>query len=117
LLTIFNFTEEAAKSPALVVFAVGPFFTLSASRLIVATVSNTDYSILEDIHLSLPILISMPLFILNSWFFGMNERMLILLIIAWGMFNSFWYTTIVVSQITEYLDIYCLSIKHPKKLK
>lgn len=96
LFSIFTFTEEAIRCPALVIFTIGPFFTLCASRLIIATVSKTDFSILDDIHLSLPILVSIPLFMLNSWFLGLNERMLMLAIIAWGMFNSYWYTVIVI---------------------
>lgn len=49
--SVFNFTTEAWKSPALVIFMSTPFFTLHCSRIIICSVSKTRYHFLDFIHL------------------------------------------------------------------
>lgn len=115
LYVCFAFTTEAWEAPALVVFAIGPFFSLSCSRIIIGSVSKTNFSLLEHFHLTLPTLMFIALLPANKVFdLRLNERMLLLGMIAVGLFTYFLYIVNTIGQITHCLDIYCLSIKKPK---
>jgi hypothetical protein len=93
-----------------------PFFTLQCSRIIVNNVCKTRYHFLDFLHLQVPMVFAVIIFPLNSLLnLGISESLMFMFIIAFGMFNSFWFTTNAVFQITEYLDIWCLVIKHKSK--
>ena len=110
-----KFSKEAWSSPTLLVFTIGPFFTLCCTRVIIASVSKTRLQLFENLHLSIPILLSIVVFPINKQLLHLNERSIYTFLIAYAMFNSMWYTVHAINQITSYLDIYCLSIKHKKK--
>ena len=67
--TSYNYSSIAVFYPALVIFAVGPFFTLCSARLILASVSKTEFSLLDNIHLTVPFFF----FIGVPYFFDNNE--------------------------------------------
>ena len=104
-------SEVAWRMPALVIFAIGPYFTLNASRLIIATVTKQKFIVLEDLHLSLPTFVGLSLLILNKQL-GMNEIIIFLGMLIGNFFMYFWYIVHVIDQICEALDINCLTIKH-----
>ena len=68
LYTSYYYSSVAKFCPAMVIFAVGPFFTLCASRLIISSVSKTDFSLLNNFHLSAPffVAIAIPVFYDNN---------------------------------------------------
>lgn len=113
----FNNSEEAWNKPALVVFTIGPFFSLCCTRLIIGSVTHSKFTILKDLHLSVPFLIAMIVFPLNKHLgLHMNETLIFLGLIGINMVAYFWYTLHAIGQITEAMNIYCLTIKHPKKM-
>lgn len=114
MFSALSFSTEAWRSPALLIFSSGPFFSLCSSRLIIGSVSKTPFYLLHHWHLSLPIWITTVFLPINYYLLHLNEKSIFLVMIACSVFNSLWYTTNVVAQITECLDIYCLSIKHKK---
>lgn len=114
MFSALKFTTAAWESPALLIFSSGPFFSLCSSRLIIGSVSKTPFYLFEHLHLSFPILLAIVFLPFNYYFLHLNEYVILLSLIAMSLLNSAWYTTNVVAQITECLDIYCLSIKHKK---
>ena len=117
VLSAFTFSTEAWNSPALVIFTAGPFFCLCCTRIIIASVSKTQFSLTYDKHLTIPILLATIIFPLNSLYLGIqNEFAIYMVMIGLGLVAYFQYTINTIQQITEYLDIYCLTIK-PKKVK
>jgi hypothetical protein len=88
----FNNSEEAWKSPALVIFTVGPYFSLCCSRMIVCSVTHSKFTILKDLHLSVPFFMAMVTFPLNKHLgLNLNETFLFLFLIAINMVAYFWY--------------------------
>ena len=109
---VFNFTSDLKQSPALLIFLTAPFFTSQCSRLIVNSVSKTPYYFLEHLHLQVPVYLAILVFSANHMLgLGLPELPLTFILIAYGMVNSYWFTTNAIAQITEALDIYCLTIK------
>ena len=106
------------SSPALVIFLIGPFFSLCCTRIIIASVSKTTFNLFEHFHLSIPMLISIFIFPLNYYtgLIKIPEFYLYIILILAGLWSYFDYTINTINQITEYLDIYCLTIKHKKKV-
>ena len=115
LFASFKFTNEAWASPALVVFGIGPFFSLCCSRIIIGSVSKTKFSLLEHFHLTLPTLFFIALLPVNKIFsLHLSEKVIFFAMIGVGLFTYFLYIVNTIGQITQCLDIYCLSIKKPK---
>lgn len=74
-------------------FMLGPYFALSSIRVIVSSVSKTEFNPLENFHLTIPHLLCIALFPLNHYFFGIvNEIPLYYGLIALGTFNTMWFT-------------------------
>lgn len=110
--SVFNFSEYARQNPALIIFMVAPFFTCQCSRLIVNSVSKSDFNFSDHWHLHIPVYLAILTFPLNSILqLGLNDHLIIFVLTALGMFNSYWFTTNTIAQITEALDIYCLTMK------
>ena len=116
MVSCFSYSSEAWTSPALVIFLIGPFFSLCCTRIIIASVSKTPFDMFEHFHLSMPMVISIMIFPLNAHFHFASEFTLYICLILMGLCSYFWYTLHAIGQITEYLDIYCLTIKHKKKV-
>ena len=102
---------------SLVLLNVAPFFCLCASRIIIATVAKQKFHTFDDFHLSIPILLSTAIFPINKLVgLGLNEDIVLGLLLFYAYFNYFWYIFNAINQICQYLDINCLTIK-PKTTK
>mmetsp|Transcript_41849 Transcript_41849/g.64024 ORF Transcript_41849/g.64024 Transcript_41849/m.64024 type:complete len:152 (-) Transcript_41849:82-537(-) len=109
----FGCTEVAWESPCLVIWSVGVFFTLSASRLIICTVTKARFTLFENIHLLLPMafgLVTLPL----NHILGLDETLIFLVVLVGGLAVYFYFVMNVIRQICESLNIYCLTIKDRK---
>ena len=87
------------------------YFSLNCSRVIIATVTKKEYSIFIDFHLSVPILGSILSIPLNSAFGVLSEHTLFSILVVSNMFIYAWYIGHVIGQITNHLNINCLTIK------
>jgi hypothetical protein len=86
----FTFSNEAWRSPALVIFTVGPFFCLCCTRIIIASVSKTQFSLTYDKHLTIPIFLSTVIFPINFMFLGIkNEFAIYIILIGLGLITYF----------------------------
>jgi hypothetical protein len=111
----FQFTESAWSQASLVVFSMSPFYCLSASRLIIATVTKQHFSMLEDFHLSAPMVLGTGLLWANGqWGWGLSESGLMVGVLVGNSVTYFWFILHSIQQITESLGIFCLSIKKAK---
>jgi hypothetical protein len=112
----FVYTQKAWDAPVTVLFTCGSFYSMCASRMIIASVTHTTFTMFEDLHLSLPFLFGVVIFPLNKIFgLGASEDNLFTGLFWSCLFMYFWYVCNAIMQITECLDIWCLVIKHPKK--
>ena len=125
LYSCFNYSSVAVFCPAMMILAVGPFFALCAARLILASVSKTEFSLLDNMHLTFPFFcfIFVPYFCDNNEYLNyprdtyihtqefQTQFNIFKLMIGTGLMVYLWFVVNAISQITEYLDIYCLSIK------
>lgn len=112
----FTYTEIAWTKPALIIYIIGPFFSLSCSRMIVGSVTHSKFTMFRDLHLSMPFIFAMIILPANSIYgLGLDETYLVFALIAINLAAYFQYVVNAISQICEALDIYCLTIKHPKK--
>jgi hypothetical protein len=82
----FKFTDFAWEAPSLVIFSFGSFYCLNASRVIIATVTKSEFSLFKDIHLSLPILMGIVIIPANQILnLGLREDGLIMGVLGGGM--------------------------------
>ena len=71
---------------------VAPFFTGACARLIVSTVAKARFTLLNEIHLSLPFIASLAVFPINKHFgLGLNELTVYTVLIAANLFTYFLY--------------------------
>mmetsp|Transcript_11187 Transcript_11187/g.18806 ORF Transcript_11187/g.18806 Transcript_11187/m.18806 type:complete len:118 (-) Transcript_11187:65-418(-) len=111
----FAFTNAAWKKPCMVLFSLGSFFCLNASRVIIATVTKTRFTIFDDFYLSLPIVAATAFLPLNYYLnLGVCGGCIMEYALVGGLVAYFTYIVSCITQITTYLDIYCLSIKNKK---
>jgi len=106
-----TFSMIAWEKPIFVFLPLTFFFSLNASRVIIATVTKKKYSIFHDFHLTLPLIIGILAFPLNAMGLDIKEEVICALLILMNGFAYFWYVVNSIRQITSYLDIYCLVIK------
>lgn len=112
----YTYTVKAWEAPVTVLFTVASFYSMCASRMIIGSVTKTKFSVFEDLHLSLPFIFGIIIFPLNKIYgLGLSEDLLFIGLFVSCMFMYFWYICNAIIQITEFLDIWCLVIKHPKK--
>jgi hypothetical protein len=106
-----SFSEIAWTKP---IFALAPiffYFSLNCSRCIIATVTKQEYSVFIDFHLTLPIICCIIIIPANQAFDLIKEEQLFAGFIIVNIMAYFWYITIVIGQITDFLGIHCLTIK------
>jgi len=112
----FTYTQKAWDAPVTILFTVASFYSMCASRMIIGSVTHTSFSVLDDLHLSLPFIFGIIIFPLNSIYgLGISEDLLFIGLFWSCLFMYFWYICNAIMQITEFMDIWCLVIKHPKK--
>ena len=107
---VFSYSKLAYESPALVIFLYAPVFCLLNTRIILATVSKSSFDLLKHFHLMLPMIFSVALFPLND-FLKINEMTLYTAIFTMNMAVYLVYISSIINQITEFLGIYCFSIR------
>ena len=87
--------------------------------MIIATVTKQRFSILQDLHLTVPFLLSLALLPINHYFSANDQQeearymreMTILILSFLGNLSVYMlYISNVIRQITQYLNIYCFSI-------
>lgn len=61
----FSYTTMAWNAPSVVLFVAGIYFCLSVTKMIIATVTKQRCSIFDDLHLSVPFIISILALPLN----------------------------------------------------
>lgn len=105
------FSVVAWEKPIYVFMSLTFFFSLNASRMIIATVTKKRFSIFNDFHLTIPIILGILAFPINAMGLDIQEEILCSVLILLTGFTYFWYIVNVIKQITSYLDIYCLTIK------
>jgi len=54
----FAYTSMAWSAPSVVLFVAGTYFCLSVTKMIISTVTKQRCTIFDDLHLSVPFLIS-----------------------------------------------------------
>jgi len=114
--SLHNYSEVYWEKNSLAMVNLAPFFCLCASRIIICSVAKQKFYTFEHLHLNMPIIISIIIFPVNTIFaLGIDELLLYGFLIIYGYFMYFWYIVHTVNQICEYLDIYCLTIKHKKQ--
>ena len=111
IISSHSFSIIAWEKPIYVFGSMSFFFSLNCSRIIIATVTKKRYSVFKNFHLTLPMLLGIFAFPLNAMGMDMPEEALCLGLIFANGFVYFWYIVSVIKQITQYLDIYCLTIK------
>jgi len=78
--------------PALTQINVAPFFTGTCARLIVSSVAKARFTILDELHLSLPFFASLVVFPLNKHLgLGLDEYNVYMVLIACNFFTYFLY--------------------------
>lgn len=113
--SVSTYSVTFEYQPALMIFLIGPFFSLCCSRLIIATVTKMNFSLFNDFHLSAGFFMIILAFPLNRLMdLNIDENLIYygLMVINYSLY--FWYIVNVIGQITTYLDIHCLSIKKQK---
>jgi len=109
---IFKYSDLLWTHPALSQLNVAPFFTGTCARLIVSTVAKAKFTILDEVHLSLPFIASLLVFPINKRLeLGLNEYNVYLMLIVGNFFTYFLYVLNAIDQIKNSLGIYCLTIK------
>jgi len=112
----YQFSEITQTKPLFMMFALAPYYCLQNSRLIVATVSKQLFTIKDAFSLSVPMILSIAAVIANGLMgHPIPENILFLVILLVGLFSYFHYIVNTINQITEHLDICCLTIKHKSK--
>jgi hypothetical protein len=114
MVSAHSFSVIAWEKPIFVFTSMTFFYSLNASRVIIATVTKKKFSIFNDFHLTMPIILGTLAFPLNAMGLDIKEETLCYGLILLNGIAYFWYIVNVINQITKYLDIYCLTIK--KKL-
>jgi hypothetical protein len=115
---IYAYSDLLWTHPTLTQVLVAPFFTGTCARLIVSTVAKARFSILDEVHLSAPFFVALTVLPLNkllAW--GLDEMTLFCVLIVASFFTYFLYVLNAIDQIKNALGIYCLTIKHPKKVE
>ena len=112
MISAHTFSVIAWEKPIYIFGSMSFFYSLNASRVIIATVTKKKFSIFIDFHLSLPIILGIILFPLNAMALDLKEETLCIGLILLNGFTYFWYIVNVIKQITGYLGIYCLTIKN-----
>lgn len=85
LASAFTFSSEAWSSPALVIFTVGSFFCLCCTRIIICSVSKTEFSLLHEMHLTVPFLLSTAFIPINTLYLGYDEFSMYVVFIVLGL--------------------------------
>lgn len=87
---VFTFSEVAWTKPALVIYVLGPFFSLSCSRMIIGSVTHTKFSVFRDLHLTVPFIVSMGIFPANKILgLGLDESTVFFSLIGANLFVYF----------------------------
>lgn len=109
---VYFFSDLLWTHPAMILINIAPFFTLCTARLIVCTVGKVTFNMLEDLHLSLPMLLSLVIFPLNKLLgLGLDEMSVFIMLSLANFFMYLLYVLNSIQQIKECLNIYCLTIK------
>jgi hypothetical protein len=86
-----TYTQMAWTHPIVILAPMGFFFGLNCSRLIIGTVTKTQFRFFEDMHLIVPMLVSIVLFPI-----GMNELIVYAIVNIGNAAIYFWYITCVI---------------------
>lgn len=109
------FSDIAVSEPIWCVGIMTTYFCLGATKIIICNLVKVKFSIFDDFHLTLPILIATILYPLNWMYLRYDEKLMTQALLALNLFIYFWYIIACINQITAFLGIHCLSIK--KKVK
>ena len=110
--SLYKYSDMLWTRPALSLITFAPFFCLSISRLIVSTVSKTKFTLFKNIHLSIPIIVSILIFPINKHMnLQLNESYVYAVLIFANFYAYFFFVFNAINQISQYLGIYCLTIK------
>ena len=89
-LSLFLYSDLLWTYPALSLLNLAPFFCLATSRLIVSTVAKMKFTLLREIHLSLPMLLTIVIFPLNKHYkLGLNELYVYIALIIMNYYAFF----------------------------
>ena len=105
------FSNIALQEPIWVIMIASAFFCLSTTKIIICNLVKVDFSIFDDFHLCLPILISTFAYPLNWMYWRQDEKMLTQILLVMNLSMYFWYVVCCINQITKELGIHCLTIK------
>jgi hypothetical protein len=89
--TSLCFSEVAWTKPMLMLGPMVFFFSLCSSRMIVATVTKTPFSVLLDLHLSLIHMLSIPSIVANHALHLVDEHTFYIGILVANMVVYFWF--------------------------
>jgi hypothetical protein len=76
---------------------------------------KVEFSIFDDFHLTVPILISTIAYPMNWVYWKQDEKLLSQLLLLMNLMMYFWYVVCCINQITSFLGIHCLTIKKSSK--
>ena len=119
----FKYVNITWQIPAAVLFIIGPYFCLSATKLLLCNVTLQRCSIFHDFHLQIVFLSQIALFpifnnVASAW--TKDERQQKEKMLLWFCFISnvivyFHYISNVIRQLCQYLDIDCFSNEKQRK--
>lgn len=116
MFVMYMYSDLLWSSPSIIILNISPFFTLCLARLIVCTVGKKTFNLLEDLHLSIPILASLVIFPLNKILgLGLNEPLVFTILICANFFVYFLYIINTINQIKQCLGIWVFSLKKPNQ--
>jgi len=110
-LSCLTFSDIAISEPIWCVGVLTAYFCLSASKIIMCNLVKVSFSIFDDFHLSVPILISTFAYPLNWMYLKQDEKLMTQVLLGVNLFMYLWYIVACINQITSFLDIHCLTIK------
>ena len=89
---LYAYSDLLWTHPTLTQVLVAPFFTGTCARLIVSTVAKAKFTILDELHLSLPFIVALIVLPLNKLLtLGLDELTLFSVLIVANFFTYFLY--------------------------
>lgn len=89
---MYFFSDLLWTNPAIVVINIAPFYCLTMARVVVSTVVKKIYNPFEDLHLSMPLILTLISFPVNKLLgLGIDERWMFALSLATNLFVYFIY--------------------------
>jgi len=89
---MFLYSDLLWTHPALIQINIAPFFAGTCARLIVSTVAKARFTLLDELHLSLPFIAGLLVFPINKRLgLGLNELHVVIVLIAGNLFTYFLY--------------------------